>query len=153
MSWFPRLSDPLRVHHWCSSLIHPIHIHTLMVISPDADSIYLSSKSTALIPLPWMSWFPSNEWPLWECHWYNPPLLHPVHIHTFMVLSPDADTIYLSSKSTTLTAALCPTSTRLKLISVGDLISHTAMDRSCKTLTDVLKIQCCWHFFFHKGNN
>ena len=51
---------------------------------------------------------------------------------TFMVLSPDADTMYFWSKSTTFTAARWPTKTRRKLISVGDCISHTAMDRSCK---------------------
>ena len=47
-----------------------------------------------------------------------------------MVLSPEADTIYLSSKSTTLTAALWPTNTRRRLISDGDCMSHTAIDRS-----------------------
>ncbi len=51
---------------------------------------------------------------------------------TFIVLSPDADTIYFPSKSTTFTAARWPTRTRLKLISVGDCMSQTAMDRSCK---------------------
>lgn len=55
--------------------------------------------------------------------------------YTFIVLSPDADTMYLSSKSTTLTAALCPTSTLLRFISVGDCISHTAMERSFKRKT------------------
>ena len=37
--------------------------------------------------------------------------------YTLMVLSPDADTIYLSLKSTTLTAALCPTRTRRRTMS------------------------------------
>lgn len=50
--------------------------------------------------------------------------------HTLMVRSPDADTTYFSSKSTTFTAALCPTSTRRRLISFGDVISQTAIDRS-----------------------
>lgn len=50
---------------------------------------------------------------------------------TLIVRSPDAETTYLSSKSTTLTAARCPTSTLLKLMSVGDCISQTAIDRSC----------------------
>jgi hypothetical protein len=52
--------------------------------------------------------------------------------HTLIVLSPDADTMYLSSKSTTLTAARCPTNTLLRLMSVGDCISQTAMERSYK---------------------
>ena len=47
--------------------------------------------------------------------------------HTLMVLSPLADTMCLSSKSTTLTAARCPTRTLRRLISVGDTISQTAM--------------------------
>lgn len=50
--------------------------------------------------------------------------------HTFIVLSPDADTMYFSSKSTTFTAARCPTSTRLNVISVCEVISHTAIERS-----------------------
>lgn len=50
--------------------------------------------------------------------------------HTFIVLSPDADTMYFSSKSTTFTAALCPTRTRLSVISVCDVISQTAIERS-----------------------
>jgi len=50
-----------------------------------------------------------------------------------MVLSPEADTMYLSSKSTTFTAALWPTSTLLVLISFGDTMSHTAIERSCGT--------------------
>ena len=49
---------------------------------------------------------------------------------TLMVLSPEAETMYLSSKSTTLTAALCPTRTRRRTMSFGDLMSHTAMVRS-----------------------
>lgn len=51
-------------------------------------------------------------------------------LHTLIVRSPDADTIYFWSKSTTLTAARCPTNTRRRLISVGDCMSHTAIDRS-----------------------
>jgi hypothetical protein len=51
--------------------------------------------------------------------------------HTLMVRSPDAETMYFSSKSTTFTAARCPTSTRRNVISVCDVISHTAIDRSC----------------------
>ncbi len=54
---------------------------------------------------------------------------------TFMVLSPDADTMYLSSKSTTLTAARWPTSTRRRLMSVADAMSHTAMERSFEHVT------------------
>lgn len=49
---------------------------------------------------------------------------------TLIVLSPDADTIYLSSKSTTLTAALWPTNTLRSTISCGARISHTAIVRS-----------------------
>uniref|UniRef100_A0A182JIZ7 Uncharacterized protein n=1 Tax=Anopheles atroparvus TaxID=41427 RepID=A0A182JIZ7_ANOAO len=55
-----------------------------------------------------------------------------VEFHTLMVRSPDADTMYFSSKSTTLTAARCPTSTRLSPISIGDTMSHTAIERSCR---------------------
>lgn len=50
--------------------------------------------------------------------------------HTLIVRSPDADTIYFSSKSTTLTAARCPTNTRRNVISFGAVISHTAIERS-----------------------
>jgi len=51
---------------------------------------------------------------------------------TLIVLSPLAETIYFSSKSTTFTAALCPTNTLLNAISVCDVISQTAIERSCK---------------------
>lgn len=63
---------------------------------------------------------------------------------TFMVLSPDAETIYLSSKSTTLTAARCPTSTLRRVMSVGEAISHTAMERSLEqvTIKPLLKRKC-----------
>lgn len=54
---------------------------------------------------------------------------------TFMVRSPEAETMYLSSKSTTLTAALCPTRTRRRLMSVGEAMSHTAMERSFEQVT------------------
>lgn len=50
--------------------------------------------------------------------------------HTLMVRSPEADTMYFSSKSTTFTAALCPTRTLRRLISPAETISHTAIDRS-----------------------
>ena len=50
---------------------------------------------------------------------------------TLMVLSPLAETMYLSSKSTTFTAARCPTNTLLKLISVGLTMSHTWKVESC----------------------
>lgn len=43
--------------------------------------------------------------------------------------------MYLSSKSTTLTAALCPTSTLRRVMSVGEAISHTAMERSLEQVT------------------
>lgn len=52
-----------------------------------------------------------------------------------MVRSPEAETMYLSSKSTTLTAALCPTRTRRRLMSVGEAMSHTAMERSFEQVT------------------
>lgn len=54
---------------------------------------------------------------------------------TLMVRSPDAETMYFWSKSTTLTAARWPTRTRRRLMSVADCMSHTAIDRSwrCKT--------------------
>jgi len=55
-----------------------------------------------------------------------------VDVHqTLIVRSPDADTMYRVSKSTTLTAARCPTSTRRSVMSVGECMSHTAIDRSC----------------------
>ena len=50
--------------------------------------------------------------------------------HTLIVLSPEAETMYRSSKSTTLTAALCPTSTRRSTMSFGLFMSHTAIVRS-----------------------
>lgn len=49
-----------------------------------------------------------------------------------MVRSPDADTMYFSSKSTTFTAARWPTKTRRNVISFGDVMSQTAIDRSWK---------------------
>ncbi len=52
-----------------------------------------------------------------------------------MVRSPDADTMYLSSKSTTLTAARCPTRTRRRLMSVGEAMSQTAIERSLEQVT------------------
>lgn len=52
-----------------------------------------------------------------------------------MVLSPEADTMYLSSKSTTLTAARWPTKTRRKVMSVAEAMSHTAMERSLEHVT------------------
>lgn len=63
---------------------------------------------------------------------------------TFMVLSPEAETMYLSSKSTTLTAARCPTRTLLSVMSVGEAISHTAMERSLEqvTIMPLLKRRC-----------
>lgn len=54
---------------------------------------------------------------------------------TLMVRSPEADTIYLSSKSTTFTAARCPTRTRRRLMSVGEAMSQTAIDRSLEQVT------------------
>lgn len=54
---------------------------------------------------------------------------------TLIVRSPEAETMYLSSKSTTFTAARCPTRTLRKLISVGEFISHTAIERSLEHVT------------------
>lgn len=63
---------------------------------------------------------------------------------TLMVLSPEADTMYLSSKSTTLTAARWPTRTRRKVMSVAEAMSHTAMERSLEqvTISPLLKRKC-----------
>lgn len=67
---------------------------------------------------------------------------------TLMVLSPLADTMYFSSKSTTFTAARWPTSTRRSAISVIDVMSHTAIDRSCvkqkqkKNKNEITKFLC-----------
>ena len=58
-----------------------------------------------------------------------------VDILTLMVLSPEADTMYLSSKSTTLTAARWPTRTRRRVMSVAEAMSHTAMERSLEQVT------------------
>lgn len=68
-----------------------------------------------------------------------------------MVLSPDADTMYLWSKSTTFTAARWPTKTLLRLISDGDCISHTAIERSCNT-TDHLSTKLDFSLDFHCPN-
>lgn len=63
---------------------------------------------------------------------------------TLIVRSPDAETMYFSSKSTTFTAALWPTKTRRKLISLGETISQTAMERSFEhvTIMPLLKRKC-----------
>lgn len=58
-------------------------------------------------------------------------------LHTLIVLSPLAETIKVSSKSTTLTAALWPTKTRRRSISVGETISQTAMERSLEQVTSI----------------
>lgn len=55
--------------------------------------------------------------------------------HTLIVRSPEAETMYFSSKSTTFTAALWPTSTRRSVISVAEFISHTAIERSFEQVT------------------
>lgn len=54
---------------------------------------------------------------------------------TLIVRSPLAETIYLLSKSTTFTAARCATKTRRTLISRGETISQTAIDRSFELST------------------
>lgn len=58
-----------------------------------------------------------------------------IRVLTFMVRSPEAETMYLSSKSTTLTAARWPTRTRRRLMSVGEAMSHTAIERSFEQVT------------------
>ncbi len=72
------------------------------------------------------------------------PLLWPVSVrtnsqvdvcHTLIVRSPLADTMYLLSKSTTLTAARCPTSVLLIWISCGECMSHTIICRSFEQVT------------------
>ena len=73
--------------------------------------------------------------------------------HTLIVLSPDADTIYFWSKSTTLTAARWPTSTRRRLMSVGDCISHTAMDRSYTREHKAWKATLITHSWFNFNLN
>lgn len=52
--------------------------------------------------------------------------------------------MYLSSKSTTLTAARWPTRTRRKVMSVAEAMSHTAMERSLEqvTISPLLKRKC-----------
>jgi len=60
-------------------------------------------------------------------------------LHTLIVRSPDADTMYLSSKSTTLTAARWPTRTRRNVMSIADCMSHTAIERSC-TYSRTIKV-------------
>jgi len=52
-------------------------------------------------------------------------------LQTLIVRSPDADTMYLSSKSTTLTAARWPTRTRRSVMSIAECMSQTAIERSC----------------------
>merc|ERR1719458_2296762 len=76
---------------------------------------------------------------------------HELVDQTLMVLSPLAETIYLSSKSTTFTAARCPTSTLLRLISVGLTMSQTAMLLSLLHVTiiplqnwEYLKLKLRW---------
>lgn len=69
----------------------------------------------------------SRDWSLNSAHW--------ITAVTLMVRSPEADTIYLSSKSTTFTAALCPTRTRRRLMSVGEAMSQTAIDLSLEQVT------------------
>ncbi len=63
---------------------------------------------------------------------------------TLIVRSPEAETMYFSSKSTTFTAARWPTKTRRKLISLGDAMSQTAIERSFEhvTIIPLLKRRC-----------
>lgn len=63
---------------------------------------------------------------------------------TLIVRSPEAETIYLLSKSTTLTAARWATSTRRTLISRGEIIPQTAIERSFEL--KFLNPQLFWHF-------
>ena len=57
------------------------------------------------------------------------------HTQTLIVRSPLALTMYFSSKSTTLTAARWPTRTRRMVMSIGEFICQTAMDRSFEQVT------------------
>lgn len=81
-------------------------------------------------------WFMKRTWISFRMGWMarilqiKEPLKTILLLVTFMVLSPDAETIYLSSKSTTLTAARWPTSTRRSVMSLGDCKSQTAIERS-----------------------
>lgn len=63
---------------------------------------------------------------------------------TLMVRSPEAETMYFSSKSTTFTAARWPTNTLRRLISVGEVMSQTAIERSLEhvTIMPLLKRRC-----------
>lgn len=73
-------------------------------------------------------------WLINGSHWQTANFLMSA-LCTLMVRSPEADTMYLSSKSTTFTAARCPTRTRRKLMSVGEAMSQTAIDRSLEHVT------------------
>lgn len=53
-----------------------------------------------------------------------------IPFRTLMVRSPLAETMKVLSKSTTFTAARCPTNTRRRSIFFGDVMSQTAIDRS-----------------------
>lgn len=64
--------------------------------------------------------------------------------HTLIVRSPLADTIYFSSKSTTFTAARCPTNTRRRVISLGEVMSQTAIDRSFEQVTIIPLLKRKW---------
>ena len=75
---------------------------------------------------------------------------NPVY-HTLMVRSPDAETMYLSSKSTTLTAALCPTRTLRKAMSEGVFMSHTAMVRSWGTVGSI--INTCVQYRYEQNSS
>merc|ERR1712055_208594 len=87
--------------------------HNRMVLSELPDTTNLSWYWRQAMPLLWPFKVRTNS--------------HELVDQTLMVLSPLAETIYLSSKSTTFTAALCPTRTLLRLISVGLTMSHTAI--------------------------
>lgn len=64
--------------------------------------------------------------------------------HTLMVRSPLADTMYFSSKSTTFTAALWPTRTRRSVISLGEVMSQTAIERSLEQVTIMPLLKRKW---------
>ena len=148
-------ADPLKVHHALQDP-HPVQSlnHdklTLPAQSLNCDKLPLPhpiqslNRDPLLLPHPAqrflegssMSYqtpcFEKADWELWiTVHWcsfctHNHVL---ITMHTLIVRSPDAETTYLSSKSTTLTAARWPTSTLRRLMSVGDCMSQTAIERS-----------------------
>lgn len=126
---------------WITSKIHNLHNTHSMMFNWGADSFHLLLYDCKILlsDLIVLSELPLTTSRSLYCRHAIPRLCpfrvltnsHVEVFHTLMVRSPEAETIYFSSKSTTFTAARCPTSTRRNVISVCDVISHTAIDRSC----------------------